>query len=76
MSNQRAGKMHSAGAKQHTYQEMYMVNFFESCAKVLENSDDPSGSTVAFYFEQIVDHMREGGSLPADHKDIQRMFGL
>jgi hypothetical protein len=53
MSNQRAGKMHSAGAKQHTYHEMYMVNFFESCAKVLEGSDDPSGSTVAFYFDQL-----------------------
>ena len=70
MSNQRPGKTHAAAAKQHTYQEMRVLDFFRMCAKQLGDTD------AGFYFEQIKDHLEEGGTLPDNSKDVQRVLGL
>ena len=70
MSNQRTGKNHAAAAKQHTYQEMQVLNFFRMCV------DELVGNDSQFYFEQIKEHLEEGGKLPNNSKDVQRLFGL
>jgi len=68
---QRAGKTHRAAANDGM-QEMKLRNFFRACAEILE----PVDTDAAFYFEQIVDHINAGNSLPADRKDIQRLLGI
>ena len=72
MSNQRAGKTHRAAANDGM-QEMKLRNFFRSCKEILEdnNQDD-----AAFYFEQIMDEINDGKSLPVDRRDIERLLGV
>jgi len=57
MSNQRAGKMHRASASDGLG-EMKLRNFFRTCASVVEEDTD-----AQFYFEQIVDHINNGGNI-------------
>jgi len=68
---QRAGKTHRAAANDGM-QEMKLRNFFRTCVDILE----PENADAAFFFEQIVDHINAGNSLPADRKEIQRLLGI
>lgn len=75
MSNQRAGKTHAAAARDRVYHEMYMLKFFRACVETLEAAGEPA-SLAAFYFEQLEEHVQQGGTLPQDVKDLQRVFGV
>jgi hypothetical protein len=70
--NQRPGKMHRASAFDDM-SEMKMRNFFKTCAQLLKDDESDEG---AFYFNQIVDHINEGKSLPTDSASIARMLGM
>lgn len=72
MSNQRAGKTHRAAASDST-QEMKLRNFFRTCKEVLEaeGQDD-----AAYYFEQIMEEINSGKTLPSDRREISRMLGI
>jgi len=47
--------------------------FFKYAAELLNEQgyEDP-----AFYFEQVVDHMRSGGGLPVDKRAVEKVLGL
>jgi hypothetical protein len=71
MSNQRAGKTHRAAANDGM-NEMKLRNFFRAAASVMEDSPD-----TQFYFEQIVEHINNGGNLNTDDpKAISRILGV
>jgi hypothetical protein len=71
MSNQRAGKTHRAAANDGM-NEMKLRNFFRAAASVMED-----GSDAQFYFEQVVDHINNGGNLNTDDpKAIGRILGV
>ena len=73
MSNQRAGKSHKAALGDGS-QDMKMKIFFAHCADILEESGQEDAS---FYFEQIVDHIIAGKTLPSDNrKEIARILGV
>jgi len=72
MSNQRSGKTYRA-APDGNMDAMKMRVFFRTAAEVL--NEDGQGD-AAFYFEQLVDHINEGGSLPQSQKDVARVLGL
>jgi len=70
MSNQRAGKTHRAAASDGLA-EMKLRNFFRTCARVVEEESD-----AQFYFEQIVDHINNGGSISTDDPvAVRRILG-
>ena len=71
MSNQRARKSYSASAMNGD--GMRNVLFFKDAKIALEEAgyDD-----AAFYFEQVEDHLRTGGSLPTNQREIERILGL
>lgn len=70
MSNQRAGKTHRAAANDGL-QDMKLRNFFRTAANVLEDESD-----AQFFFEQIVDHMNNGGSIMTDDPvAVRRILG-
>lgn len=71
MSNQRAGKTYSASASDNS--GMGTVNFFKYAKQALESA---GYEDAAFYFEQVEDHLRDGGSLPTDIRNIEKVFGL
>ncbi len=71
MSNQRAGKTYSASANDNT--GMGTVTFFKNAKLALEQA---GYEDAAFYFEQIEDHLRDGGGLPQDSRSIERVLGL
>ena len=68
---QRPGKI-TASAYDDT-SDMKLRNFFKTCAQVLKDDESDEG---AFYFNQIVDHINEGKSLPTDRASITRMLGM
>jgi hypothetical protein len=71
MSNQRAGKTYRAAANDGL-QDMKLRNFFRVAAQVCEDDSD-----AQFYFEQIVDHMNNGGSVMTDDPTaVRRILGL
>lgn len=72
MSNQRPGKTHKAAAGDGL-QDMKLRNFFRSCREILnaEGNDD-----AAFWFEQIEEHINNGGRLPDSRAEIARMLGV
>ena len=71
MSNQRAGKTHRAAANDGL-QDMKLRNFFRSAAKVVGDDTD-----AQFYFEQIVDHINNGGNIMTDDPTaIRRILGV
>lgn len=73
MSNQRAGKTHKA-ASNDGIQDMKIRNFFKTCVRVLEESGDVGS---AFYFEQLVDHINQGGSIMTDDIiAVRRILGV
>lgn len=70
--NQRPGKTHRAAANDGLG-DMKLRNFFRDCAELLNDNDDTDS---AYYFEQIVELLNQGKSLPADRKEIGRLLGL
>lgn len=67
---QRAGKSHKASGADDP-RAMQTYSFFKECRKVLTEygHDD-----AAFYFEQVEEHLRNGGSLAS--KDVGRILGV
>ena len=52
--------------------EMKLRNFFRTCASVVEEDTD-----AQFYFEQIVDHINNGGNIGSDDPvAVRRILGL
>lgn len=71
MSNQRAGKTHRAAANDGLH-DMKLRNFFRTAASICEENSD-----AQFYFEQIVDHMNNGGSVMTDDPiAVRRILGM
>ena len=71
MSNQRAGKTHKAAASDGVG-DMKLRNFFRKAATVVGDDTD-----AQFYFEQIVDHINQGGNIMTDDPvAIRRILGL
>jgi len=62
MSNQRAGKTHKAAATTalSDANARALVTFFKSAKEVLTQYEEED---AAFYFEQVEEHLRRGGSL-------------
>ena len=71
MSNQRAGKWKPASMSQGD--SMRTVTFFKYAKKLLE---EYGHEDAAFYFEQVEEHLRKGGSLPQDTKGIGKVLGV
>lgn len=70
MSNQRAGKTYRAAASDGM-QDMKLRNFFRTCARVVEDDTD-----AQFYFEQLVEHINNGGSIMTDDPvAVRRILG-
>ena len=72
MSNQRAGKMHRAGASD-SLKDMQLKIFFRTCKEMLEQTDNED---AAFYFEQCEDWINEGKQIQNGEKDVARILGL
>lgn len=72
MSNQRAGKTHSASPSDPRG-AMAMKNFFKEAAELLREEGQED---AAFYFEQMQEHFVNGGDLPRDRSTISRALGL
>lgn len=70
--NQRPGKTHKAAANDGLG-EMKLRNFFRTCQELLEESGD---TAAAYYFEQIVDEINNGKSLPTDRREVSRLLGI
>ena len=71
MSNQRRGNTHRASLDDGMG-VMKTRNFFRACAQALEDEPD-----AQFYFQQIVDHINDGGSIMTDDpSSIRRILGL
>jgi hypothetical protein len=47
--------------------------FFKSAVEAL---NDAGYDDAAFYFEQVVDHLRDGGGLPSDKRGAEKVLGL
>lgn len=70
MSNQRAGKWKPA-AMSDGNMDMKLRNFFRTAAKVVEEDTD-----AQFYFEQIVEHINNGGNITTDDPvAVRRILG-
>ena len=72
MSNQRAGKTHRAALGDGS-QDMKIRNFFRDAADLLMENGEEDAS---FYFEQVVDYINSGKSLPAGRSEIARALGI
>ena len=71
MSNQRGGKWKPAALDNGTT-DMRLRNFFKTCVRALEDEPDSQ-----FYFEQIVDHINQGGSIMTDDLvAVRRILGV
>jgi hypothetical protein len=70
--NQRPGKTHKAALGDGSH-EMTFYKFITSCATVLARDGDEDG---AFYFNQIKEHLEQGGSLSPDPQHVSRILGI
>lgn len=71
MSNQRSGKWKPAAMNDSTL-DMKLRNFFRTAAAVVEQDSD-----AQFYFEQIVEHINNGGSIMmSDPVTVRRILGV
>ena len=52
---------------------MGMLMFFKNAYQSL---NEAGYEDEAFYFEQVVDHLRNGGSLPQDKRGVEKVLGL
>ena len=71
MSNQRSGKWKPASMREG--ESMSRVTFFKNAKKLLANYGHEDAS---FYFEQVEEHLRKGGGLSTDFKEIGRILGV
>ena len=71
MSNQRSGKWKSASISDGN--GMKTVTFFKNAKNVLE---EMGHDDAAFYFEQVEEHLRQGGGLPNDSKQVGKVLGV
>ena len=71
MSNQRPGKYQSKPDGMSN--EMGVLKFFKIAAQELKAEDKPD---EAFYFEQVVDWLQSGNSLPKDEKNVIKCLGI
>ena len=71
MSNQRAGKWKTATLRDGS--GMQTVTFFKIAKQLLEQDGEED---AAFYFEQVEDHLRQGGGLPNDSKQVGKVLGV
>ena len=72
MSNQRSGKWKKASLDSGLSQ-MKLRNFFRDCKELLEENGEED---AAFYFEQIMDEINEGRTLPGDKRNVSKVLGL
>ena len=72
MSNQRGGKRKKASLDSGLSQ-MKLRNFFRDCKELLEENGEED---AAFYFEQVMDEINEGRSLPGDKRTVSKVLGL
>lgn len=72
MSNQRGGKWKKASLDSGLSQ-MKLRNFFRDCKELLEENGEED---AAFYFEQIMDEINEGRTLPGDKRNVSKVLGL
>lgn len=71
MSNQRPGKTHRAGGGDSML-DMQLRNFFQTASGLLADQPD-----AQFYFDQIVEHINNGGSiLTDDPRVVSRILGV
>jgi len=71
MSNQRSGNWKPA-ALGDGMGDMKLRNFFRTAASVVGNDTD-----AQFYFEQIVEHINNGGSISTDDPTtVRRILGV
>ena len=71
MSNQRRGSWKPASMSQGD--SMRTVTFFKYAKKMLEQYGHED---AAFYFEQVEEHLRKGGSLPQDAHGAGKILGV
>ena len=71
MSNQRAGKWKTATLRDGN--GMQTVTFFKIAKQLLEQYGEED---AAFYFEQVEEHLRQGGGLPNDSKEVGKVLGV
>lgn len=71
MSNQRRGNWKPAALDDGS-SDMKLRNFFRTCATVVGDDTD-----AQFYFEQIVEHINNGGTLGSDDPTtVRRILGV
>ena len=71
MSNQRPGKWKTATLRDGS--GMQTVTFFKIAKQLLEQDGEED---AAFYFEQVEEHLRQGGGLPNDSKQVGKVLGV
>jgi len=73
MSNQRGGTWKPASMKDGGASERMLYDFFKTASALLA---DQGKDDEAFYFEQVVDYMSEGGRISSDSRTVARILGL
>jgi hypothetical protein len=72
MSNQRGGNWKPATMRDGGLNDIKLRAFFRTAAKVVGEDTD-----AGFYFEQLVDHISDGGSLTTDDPvAVRRILGV
>ena len=69
--NQRPGKWKSATLRDGS--GMQTVTFFKIAKQLLEEYGEED---AAFYFEQVEEHLRQGGGLPNDSQQVGKVLGV
>lgn len=69
---QRSAKM-SKPASDDRISSMTLLQFIRECSNQL---NDAGYEDCAFYFDQIVDHLRSGKGLSSDPKKVSSILGL
>jgi len=71
MSNQRGGKWKPAAMRDGGLNDLKLRAFFRTAADLVEDEESK------FYFEQLVDHISDGGTLTTDDPiAVRRILGL
>ena len=70
MSNQRRGKWKPASMGHDSFRT---ITFFKESQRLLE---EYGHEDAAYYFEQVEEHLRKGGTLPNDDREIGRVLGV
>ena len=71
MSNQRTGKFKPAAMRDGGLNDMKLRAFFRTAADLVEDNSD-----AQFYFEQLVEHINNGGNISTDDPvAVRRILG-